>query len=138
MKSYTDFINERARADGGANITTRHLNINLSGEPKMGTGPDSLRVTDNLSKAVQKSPHRVSLNSMLEKIKGEEYIHPESIPHMTICILTVENGYAVVGKSAPADDQNFDEDLGKKFAKEDCIRQLWPLEAYLIRERMML
>jgi len=48
----------------------------------------------------------------------------------------MENGYAVVGKSAPADAENFDEDLGKKFAKEDAIRQLWALEGYALREKL--
>jgi Phage protein (N4 Gp49/phage Sf6 gene 66) family len=127
---------ESKRADGGANIVTKHYNI--SGEPKMGTGPDSLRVTDNLSKAVQKTENRVSLDSLQEKIVDEEYIHPAIIPHMTICILLTDNGYALVGKSAPADADNFDKELGRKFAKEDCIRQMWSLEAYLLRERMSL
>lgn len=102
------------------------------------TNLSSIRMTDDESKAVQKTEHRVSLDSMLKKIVGEEYIHPASIPHMTICILMTDNGYALVGKSAPADAENFDEALGRKFAKEDCIRQMWPLEAYLLRERLSL
>jgi hypothetical protein len=47
-----------------------------------------------------------------------------------------QNGFAVVGKSAPADPSNYDEELGKRFAKEDCIRQLWQLEGYLLREKL--
>ena len=35
-----------------------------------------------------------------------------------------------------ADAENFDKELGKKFAYEDALRQMWPLEAYLLRERM--
>lgn len=100
------------------------------------TGLSSVRMTDDESKAVQKTPYRVSLDSMLAKITDEEYLRPNSIPHMTICVLLLENGYAIVGKSAPADAANYDAALGRKFAKEDCIRQMWPLEAYLLRDRM--
>lgn len=96
----------------------------------------SLETTDAESRAVQKTPNRVSLDSMKEKIAAEEYIYPESLPCMTICVLTMTNGFAVVGKSAPADPENFNADLGKKFAYEDAMRQLWPLEGYALRERL--
>ena len=97
---------------------------------------DSLRVTDDESKAVQKTENRVTLDSILAKIRGEEIHHPTGTPHMTIVILTLENGFVVIGKSAPADPENFNRELGEKFAKEDAIRQIWPLEAYLLREKM--
>ena len=97
---------------------------------------DSVRATDNASKEVQKTPHRVALDEMLKKVADEEIIYPESIPAMTIMIMTTKTGYAVVGKAVPADPANYDADLGIKFAREDCIRQLWPLEAYLLRERL--
>jgi Phage protein (N4 Gp49/phage Sf6 gene 66) family len=114
-------------------IVHKHYGIN-SGGPEMGA--DSLRVTDNLSKKVQKTPHRVSLDSMLEKIAESEFIYPRCIETMTICIMKMKNGYSVVGKSAPADPENFDKELGQKFAKEDCIRQLWALEGYALREKL--
>jgi hypothetical protein len=106
--------------------TERHARTDLS----------SLRMSDDASKAVQKTPNRVTLDSMLAKIAHEEFIHPQSIPHMTIAVLTLANGFAIVGKSAPADAENFDAALGVKFAKEDAIRQMWALEAYVLRDRM--
>lgn len=97
---------------------------------------DSLQVTDDQAKAVQKTPNRISLDSIKAKIQSEDYFHPESIPHMCVCVMLMENGFAVVGKSAPADADNYDEELGRKFSREDAIRQLWPLEAYSLRDRM--
>jgi hypothetical protein len=97
---------------------------------------DSLRLSDDASRAVQKTPNRVSLDSMVAKIADEEYIHPAGLPEMTICVMRMANGFAVVGKSAPADPANFNADLGRKFAREDAIRQLWPLEGYALREHM--
>jgi hypothetical protein len=138
-----------SRADGGLSISMTHTNINITGEPKMGQKKDdaeslkrtvasSLQVSDDASAAVQKTPWRVTLEQMKARITSEEFIHPNLIPHMTICILMIDNGYAVVGKSAPADPENFNEELGEQFAREDALRQIWPLEAYLMRERMML
>jgi hypothetical protein len=130
-------------------IVMKHYGINTNnGKAKMPQETDeerfartalsSVRITDEESAAVQKTPHRVSLDSILAKIVHEDYEHPARHPHMTLCILTTDNGYIVIGKSVPADPDNYDEGLGKKFAKEDAIRQLWPLEAYLLRERLSL
>ena len=97
---------------------------------------ESLKVGDQQAAAVQKTANRVSLDSMIEKIEREDYIHPESLPSMTICVMQMKNGFAVIGSSRPADDANFDAELGRKFAREDCIRQLWPLEGYALREKL--
>ena len=55
---------------------------------------------------------------------------------LSICILVMANGFTVIGKSAPASPENFSAELGRKFAYEDAIRQLWPLEGYALRERL--
>jgi len=152
VKSYSETINDRARRQAEDTIVMHHTNINAGEEPKMAfptatgvetdaerekrTGLSSVRITDNESKAVQKTEHRVTLDSILAKIVGEEIHHPTGTPHMTIVILTLANGFVVIGKSAPADAENFNRELGEKFAKEDAIRQIWPLEAYLLREKL--
>jgi hypothetical protein len=56
--------------------------------------------------------------------------------HLTICVLTVTNGFMVVGKSAPASPANYDRCLGENIAFDDAIKQLWPLEGYLLREKL--
>jgi hypothetical protein len=103
---------------------------------KIRTHLSSVRTTDDESKAVQKTPNRVTLDFMLGEIENEEYIHPESIPHMTLAVITLKNGFGVVGTSAPADAANFDKELGRKFAKEDCIRQMWRLYGFALREKL--
>lgn len=123
-------IHAAQRSDAGQDITMTHTDI------RGAAMTDSLRVTDNESKAVQKTPYRVTLDSMLQRIAGEEFIHPDSIPHMTICILMIDNGFALVGHSTPADANNHDPELGRKFAKENALRQMWQLEAYLLRQRL--
>ena len=92
----------------------------------------SLETTDAESAAVQKTPNRVTLESMKAKISAEEYFHPASAPQLTVCVLKIDNGFCLVGKSAPADPGNFNAELGKKFAYEDALRQMWQLEGYAL------
>lgn len=56
---------------------------------------------------------------------------------LTICILTMHNGFTVIGKAAPADPQNFDPELGKNIAYEDAVRQVWPLMGFAKRNELM-
>lgn len=97
---------------------------------------DNMKNWDDEAAAVQKTPNRVTLEYMESRIAGIEYVNPESVPQMTLAIITMKNGFAVVGKSAPADPNNFNAELGKKFAREDGMRQLWGFEGYALCERL--
>ena len=59
-----------------------------------------------------------------------------SLRVLSICLLVMRNGFTVIGKSAPASPENFDAALGRKFAYEDAVRQLWPLMGYALRDRL--
>ena len=94
---------------------------------------ETLKATEAESASVATAP-RVTLESMQAKIVREEYAVIDLL--LTLCILKMENGFYVVGESAPASPANFDAELGKKFAYENAIRQLWKLEGYALRERL--
>jgi N4 Gp49/Sf6 Gp66 family protein len=67
------------------------------------------------------------------------YIGPEnheSLRLLSVCILVLRNGWTVIGKSAPASADNFNAALGRKLAYEDCIRQIWPLMGFALKERL--
>lgn len=55
---------------------------------------------------------------------------------LSICILVMQNGFTVIGSSAPVSPQNYDADLGARLAYDDCIRQLWPLMGYALGDRI--
>lgn len=97
---------------------------------------ESLELTDRQSAAVQKTPNRVTLDTIKAEIEHTEIMRPALHPHMTLAVLTLRNGFVVVGKAAPADPENFNEELGVKFAVEDAIRQIWPLMAFRLRDEM--
>ena len=94
----------------------------------------SLEASDRSAAEVAQTPWRVSLEMMKGRVKSVEYIRPNIIPHMTICVIILDNGYALQGMSAPADPANFNLEKGQEFAYEDAMRKLWALEAYVMRD----
>jgi hypothetical protein len=67
--------------------------------------------------------------SALEEIQGI----PESLHLLTLCVLTLRNGFTVVGKSACASPANFNQEIGQQVARGDAVRQIWPLLGYELR-----
>lgn len=55
-------------------------------------------------------------------------------PVLTVCVLTLANGFTVTGESACASPENFDEEIGNKIARENAKQKIWPLEGYLLRQ----
>lgn len=97
----------------------------------------TLRDTDDAAKAVQKTPYRIALDYIESQIEDEVRLEvPPDLMHVTILLVTLQNGFVLVGKSIPADPVNYDADLGMKFAREDAIRQAWPLFAFQLRCEM--
>lgn len=85
---------------------------------------------------VAKTPWRVDLSVLKQRVVEVEYIHPHTLPHGTIAIVTLDNGFALQGWSAPADPANFDVEAGEQYAFEDALRKAWALEAYVMRDAM--
>lgn len=55
---------------------------------------------------------------------------------LTVCCLLLRNGFTVTGESAAASPENFDEEIGRKIARENARQKIWALEGYLLRERL--
>lgn len=49
----------------------------------------------------------------------------------TICLLTLDNGFEVVGSSACINPEDYDLDLGKKYAYEKAFEKLWDVYGFL-------
>lgn len=87
---------------------------------------------------LESRPERTVTKERIEhRIKSADYsIHAGST--LTICVLTLENGFTVIGKSACAHAGNFNKELGEKIAYDDAFKQIWALEGYLLREALYL
>lgn len=55
---------------------------------------------------------------------------------LTVCCLTLSNGFTVTGESACASPKNFNQELGEKIAYDKARDKIWALEAYLLKERL--
>jgi len=97
-------------------------------------GASSNQMTDAASQAVQKTPYRITLKMIRDAMRSCSYWNPPEVPHMTVCIIVLSNGFILKGFSTPADPGNFDAELGRKFAYEDAERSAWPLFAFTLRE----
>jgi len=65
-----------------------------------------------------------------------EQYHVFSGTTMTVCALTLKNGYIVTGESAAASPSNFDADIGRKIARQNARNKIWALEGYLLRQKL--
>ena len=54
----------------------------------------------------------------------------------TICRLTLKNGYSTIGESAAVSLANFDEEIGRKVARENARHKVWALEGYLLKQKL--
>lgn len=78
---------------------------------------------------------RVTPDIIDSKIVGGQY-HVFPGTTVTVCLLTLENGFSVTGESACASPENFDEEIGRKVAFQNARQKIWQLEGYLVRQRL--
>lgn len=68
-------------------------------------------------------------------IVAEDYhVFPGS--QLTVCCLTLQNGFTVTGESACASPENFNAELGRKIARGKARDKIWALEGYLLRAQL--
>jgi len=80
--------------------------------------------------------NKLSPQDINNVIMDEDYYRfPETT--VTVCCLTLENGYHVIGKSATLDQADFDQEIGEKVARQDAVRQIWELEGYLLKQHLI-
>ena len=67
-------------------------------------------------------------------VSAQYHIFPGTT--LTVCALTLRNGYIVTGESACVIAGNFDEEIGRKIAWDTARQKIWTLEGYLLRQRL--
>lgn len=98
--------------------------------------PTEKEVEDRLAELGKDAP-RITPDKINEKIK-KEYYHRVPGTTLTICVLTLTNGFTVLGEAAAASPENFDEGIGRKIAFDNARNKIWMLEGYLLREKLHL
>lgn len=78
---------------------------------------------------------RITQDHLESVIVSEQYyVFPNTT--FTACLLTLKNGYTVLGESACASPENFNTDIGRKIARGNAVNKIWSLEGYLLREKL--
>lgn len=112
------------------------------------TTDTTLQAQDDAAEAVAVAP-RVTLKYLEETIVvgtnwftaadaagalGQPTNRPMEL--LTICVLTLANGFTVTGTSACASPENFNSELGREISKRNAMEKVWELEGYLLRQRL--
>ena len=102
-------------------------------EAKMNDAPKL--AGENLEQAIAAQPFpKVTKDSIEAKVAKVDYlVLPDST--VTLCNITLKNGYSVRGESACVDPRNFNVEIGKGLAYKQAFDRLWPLEGYLLAEQ---
>lgn len=91
------------------------------------------RVTEHeLDEAID-TVHFINAGDAVERITGgataSEFL-------LTLCLVTLKNGFVVTGESACASPENFNKEIGQRIAYEDAKRKIWPLLGYALRDKL--
>lgn len=55
---------------------------------------------------------------------------------LTICTLTLRNGFTVTGESACVSPENYDKEIGERVAFENAFNKIWQLEGYVLKNKL--
>jgi hypothetical protein len=85
--------------------------------------------------AARAAAPRVTLEQLELAIRSETYtILPSG--KVTVCELTLYNGFTVRGESAVVDPANFREDIGRRFSREKAVNKVWELLGFQLQDRL--
>ncbi len=105
---------------------------------------------------------RVTPQALLDEIVSEHYftgadgvlgayrnggdVHPvggtpsqathQTLGLLTFCALVLRNGFTVHGVSACASPENFNAEIGRRIARENAEREIWPLLGFRLRDQL--
>ena len=79
---------------------------------------------------------RVTPQMVEDAIVSEDF-HVFANSTLTVCCLTLRNGFTVTGESACASPENFDAELGQKIARDNAKHKIWALEGYALRNSLI-
>lgn len=78
---------------------------------------------------------RITPDMLDAEIVAEDYhVFPGSC--LTVCCLTLKNGFTVTGESACASPENFNAEIGQKIARSNAREKIWPLLGFRLRDQL--
>lgn len=88
------------------------------------------KIQDKGLNAPRLTPHAID-----SKVASVDFhVFPGSC--LTVCCITLSNGFTVTGNSACASPENFDAEIGREVSEKNARRKIWALEGYLLKQRL--
>lgn len=75
---------------------------------------------------------RVTVEQMKARIADTSFVRLNAT--VTLCNLTLDNGFSVRGESACVSPENYNQQIGEKIAYDAAFSKLWPLFGFLLAE----
>lgn len=72
----------------------------------------------------------------IDAVIASEQYHVFEGSCLTVCCLTLVNGFTVTGESACVSPANFNMDLGQRIAKAHAREKIWALEGYRLKQQL--
>ena len=91
----------------------------------------------NLEKEIQEkglNAPRLTPALIDETIEKESYHRLTDV--LTVCVLTLRNGFTVTGESTCVSPENYNREEGNKIARENALDKIWVLEGYLLKQKL--
>lgn len=79
--------------------------------------------------------HRLN-HQLIDSVTVKADYHVFEGTQLTVCCLTLKNGFNVTGESYCASPENFNKEVGEKISYGNARNKIWLLEGYLLKERL--
>lgn len=90
-----------------------------------------------VEKLEQQTAPKISPEILESLIEKTDYLLHEGTS-LTVCVLTLKNGFTVTGESACADPANFDAEVGRTIARRNAKDKMWSLAGYELKSKLKL
>lgn len=82
-------------------------------------------------------PERITIEDAEGMIKARAFCRFPGT-NMTVCCLTLQNGFSVTGESSCIRDEHFDEELGRKYAYQMALEKVLMLEGFRLKDAIFM
>ena len=113
----------QAKADKGPRVTPAALQAEIS----------SVHYFTGFDGAAGAAYNEASPDGVLRQFSFKA---PPALSLLTFCVLVLRNGFTVIGHSACASPENYNEEIGQRIACENAEREIGPLLGFRLRDEL--
>ncbi len=77
---------------------------------------------------------RLTPDLIESKIKEKSFY--KLTERLTVCVITLKNGFELTGESSCVSADNYNKEIGEKISFENAKEKIWVLEGYLLKQKL--